>query len=117
MDAAVAALGGTVVGAVIGVIGTTLSMWLQQRQQTRRERLKLAADLGLADFNHTIERLKKQAGGGPLPPLSLFVAYHAEVLTALADDNFSPPEVEAIEKRQAALYAAMPRRYREHDLK
>jgi len=47
MDAAVAAL----IGAGIGVVGSLGASWLQQRHQTRRDRLKLATELAAADRN------------------------------------------------------------------
>ena len=109
MDSAVAAL----LGAAIGMLGSVGGVWLQQRHQSKRDRLKIAADLGLADFNRTLERIQAPGEGGPLPPVALFIAYHADVLDAMAAGKFGPDEVERIERRQSELLAAMPRRYKQ----
>lgn len=103
MDAAVAALLGTALGAV-GALG---SAWIQQRHQTRRERLKTAADLGLADFNHQIKQLPEGSAG---LPLSVFVAYHLDVLDALANESFDADAIAKIDQRQIALTLAIARR-------
>ena len=98
MDAAVAAL----LGASIGAVGSLGVMWIQQRQQTNRERLKLAAELGLADYNGQVELAKKQ-GGGRLPPMSAYVLYHAAFLDALANGEITPEIVQDIQKKQEQL--------------
>ncbi|MBT2299213.1 hypothetical protein J7E70_01925 [Variovorax paradoxus] len=108
MDAALAALFGTALGAALGAGGVLGSAWIQQHHQTRRERLKAAADLGLADFNNRVKVVERN--GGPLLPLSVFVAYHAEVLEVLAKGSFDADAVEAIDRRQIALVQAIERR-------
>lgn len=105
MDAAVAAL----LGALIGVFGTVVATFVQQRSQTRRERLKMAADLGLADFNFFLEQARSR-GGEFMPPLSMYVAYHLEVLDALDAGKFNPATINSIEERQKRLADALPRR-------
>lgn len=104
MDAALAALAGAAIGA-LGTLGTT---WLQQRHQTRRDLLKSAAELGMRDFEHTFDRIK--ATGGSLPPISTFVAYHAEVLQALAANDFGPEAVARIDAKQKATVEAIKNR-------
>jgi hypothetical protein len=105
MDAAVAALAGAAIGA-IGTLGTT---WLQQRNQTKRDLLKSAVDLGMKDFDFELG-IKSKRAGAVMAPLSVYVAYHADVLKALADDQFGPPELARIDSRQkAALEAIMKR--------
>ncbi|MDP9125397.1 MAG: hypothetical protein M3N82_12500 [Pseudomonadota bacterium] len=96
MDAAVAALLGTALGAV-GSIG---GVWLQQRYQGRRERAKVAADLGLADY--TWRRKRIQENGGEMYPLSIFIAYHLEVLEALEAGDFNAKRIAEITDRQSA---------------
>jgi hypothetical protein len=102
MDAAAAAL----IGAAIGALGSVAGVWLQQRHQTRRERLKVAADLGLADYNSSMELVKKN--GGAMVPLSAWVAYHAEFMDALAEGTLSPPLVAKLNDRHDALMNAFP---------
>lgn len=106
MDAAIAAL----IGAAVGVVGSLGGTWIQQRTESRRDRLRLAAKLGEADFNFFKARAERE--GGPLPPISVYVAYHAEVLQALAEDDFTPKRIAEIEERQTKLFKALPLRYK-----
>ena len=83
MDAAIAAL----LGALIGAAGSVGGMIIQQRSQSRRDLLKIAADVASEDWKNRYELLSKR--GGTIPPVSAFVRYHHKVLTALAKDSFS----------------------------
>ncbi|ADU36929.1 hypothetical protein [Variovorax paradoxus] len=105
MDAAIAGLLGTALGAVLGAGGALGAAWIQQGHQTRRERLKAAADLGLVDFNQRVKVIQRD--GGTLVPLSVFVAYHADVLEVIAKKAFDPEAVAAIDRRQIALVRAI----------
>ena len=82
MDAAIAALLGALIGAA-GSVGGTI---IQQRSQSRRDLLKIAADLASEDWKNRYELLSKR--GGTMPPVSAFVRYHHKVLTALARTAF-----------------------------
>jgi hypothetical protein len=106
MDAAVAAL----IGAAIGTLGSLGSTWVQQRHQSRRERLKVAADLGLADYKETLELAKAQPGSSAVPPMSCFVAYHADILNALADGGLDTERLAAIDAKQMEVLRATAER-------
>ncbi|MBX3717152.1 MAG: hypothetical protein KF738_14235 [Burkholderiales bacterium] len=105
MDAAVAAL----VGAAIGAIGSVGGVWLQQRHQTRRDRLKIAADLGLADHNSAVELAKLNHGGGYIAPVSAYVMYHVRILDVLAEGDVTPKHIQDIAEKQSEILKAMPR--------
>ncbi len=104
MDAAIAALLGTAVGA----IGSVGGVWLSQKAQTRRDLLKTATELALADFNFFVGLAKQK--GGSMHPISIYVAYHAEVLNAIADGTFNAAAVTRIEQRMKELGDALPKR-------
>jgi hypothetical protein len=100
MDPALAAL----LGAAIGSLGSFAGMWIQQRHQTRRDRLKLAADLGLADYKENLANLKtKQQGSFRVPPVSAYVLYHAQFLDALAAGDVTPEVVQRLHSKQEEL--------------
>lgn len=107
MDAAVAALLGAAVGAIPGLL---TPLWTQ-RAESRRARLKLAVELGREDFEFQKAQMEKKPGGGALPPVALYVTYHAEFLSALERKGFGPAEVRRIEQAMSALQEAFPRRY------
>jgi hypothetical protein len=99
MDAALAAL----LGAAIGTAGSFGAMWIQQLHQSRRERLKLAADLGLADYKQEVEFASKRQAVTRLPPMSAFVLYHAEFLDELANGEITPETIQRLSAKQKKL--------------
>lgn len=92
MDSALAAL----LGAFIGAAGSLAANWIQQRHQTRRDMIKAATDLGLADFQEALSSARRH-GRGSVLPVSTYVYYHAEVLKSLADGKFGPAEIARID--------------------
>ena len=104
MDAAVAAL----LGAALGAVGSVGGVWLTQRHQNRRDLMRAAVDLGRADHDEAIARVS--AAGGLMPPMAIFVYYHAEVLAAINKGTFNPAAVARIEAAQAELLRAFPMR-------
>lgn len=104
MDAAIAALA----GAGIGALGSFGAAWLQQQHQNRRDLTRIAAELAEADYARLLDRIKGK--GGRVPPISVYVAYHADVLSAIARDDFGPATVKRIEDRMTALFDALPDR-------
>lgn len=96
MDAAVAAL----IGAGIGVAGTVAAAWLQQRAQTQRDLVKAAVDLAVVDYKRLIEHA---AHGGSLPPISLYVSYHAELMRSIADGSFDEDIIDRLDAKQEQL--------------
>ncbi|HEY9135617.1 MAG TPA: hypothetical protein VIM85_07470, partial [Pseudomonadales bacterium] len=63
MDAAIAGL----IGGLVGASASLLGLWLQQHYQSKRERFKVAAELGLAEFKGDYA---KAADGGLVAPLA-----------------------------------------------
>ncbi len=102
MDSAIAAL----VGAAIGALGSFGGLWIQQRHQSRRERAKLASELGMLDFRIAREHVLSR--GGVMAPLSAYVMYHSEFLEALASGPVTPDLIEKMNERQRALFDAFP---------
>jgi hypothetical protein len=100
MDAAAAAL----LGALIGAAASIGVMWIQQRHQTKRDLLRVAADLAREDWKNRLELLSQR--GGKMPPVSAFVHYHAKVLEAMANGTFTPDTVKRLSEEQEQILAA-----------
>lgn len=110
MDAAVAAL----LGAAIGAAGSFGAMWIQQRHQTRRERLKLAADLGMRDYDNALQHAKSRVGPVDVPPLSSYVIYHADMLNELAEGDVTAATIERINEKTAKLLQSFPNPHKDN---
>lgn len=78
-------------------------MWIQQRHQNRRERLKMAADLGLAEHIRQLELAKYNRESISLLPISAYVMYHAEFLEALANGEITPEIIQRLQHKQEHL--------------
>jgi hypothetical protein len=102
MSAAVAAL----LGALIGAAASIGVMWVQQKHQTKRDLLRVAAELAREDWKN---RLQLLSPGAKMPPVSAFVHYHAKVLEAMANGTFSPDTVKQLSLEQEEILSAYDR--------
>jgi len=57
----------------IGAFGSFGGSWLQQRHLTKRERVKLATELAVADRNEFVATTARR-GGGPVLPIAAYIA-------------------------------------------
>lgn len=106
MDAAVAALAGAAIGSSIGALGAFGAAWSQQREQSRREIARTAADLAIADHAVRFEAVK--GSSMPILPLSYYVAYHADVLRVVSSgEQVDAAKLAEIDNRSRALIAEL----------
>ena len=101
MSAAVAAL----LGALIGAAASVITIMIQQRYQNKRDLIKIASDLALADYNRRCEAIAER-GGGKIPPISAFVHYHAQVIEHMADGTFTPEVINALSDENDRIISA-----------
>lgn len=97
----------TLLGAFIGLIGSVLTVFIQQRYQTKRERIKNIVDLGFKEYaSHLQVALKKNR---PIPPLAAYLIYNSKIIEALLN---KPPidkkKVEEITKEFQDIVKAFP---------
>jgi len=100
MSAAVAAL----LGALIGAAASIFTIIIQQRYQNKRELLKFASELALADYKRRLDILEQM--GGKMPPISAFVHYHVQVLEHMAAGTFTPETIQALSKENDRILSA-----------
>jgi len=104
MSATLAAL----LGALVGAAASMGAMWIQQRHQTKRDLLKIAAELAQEDWKQRFDILSKH-GAVNMPPVSVFVHYHAKVLEAMANGTYSPEMIQQLSEAQEAVMEAHER--------
>ena len=100
MDATIAAL----VGAAIGGFSPLVVTHLQQRAQDKRERMKMAVDLALADQARRIELATRAGGAVAIPPIAAYVMTQFEMLEAMANGSLTPEEIAEITARNLARF-------------
>ena len=101
MSAAVAAL----LGALIGAAASVITIIIQQRYQNKRELIKIASDLALADYMRRCEVIAGN-GGGRMPPISAFVHYHAQVIERMAAGTFTPEVIKGLSEEHERILSA-----------
>lgn len=104
MDAALSAL----IGAAVGASATLVSLLIQQHFQTKRERLKIASDLGLAEYQHDLKLAENAPDGGNVAPLATYVICNARLLDELAKGAITGDKVKALTKERDEILAAFP---------
>ena len=104
MDAAIYGL----LGAVIGALASVGAMYVQQKQQNRRDRLKMAVDLAIQDYSRDMELAKAKNGGALVAPLDSYVICHANLLDALADGAVTPEKIRELAQERDKILAAFP---------
>lgn len=103
MDTAIAGF----LGALIGAGASLFGLAIQQHYQTKRERLKIAADLGLGEYKHDLE-LAKSAGAGCVAPISAYVIYHARLLEELSNGCLNQETIKVLTEERNNILAVFP---------
>lgn len=104
MEAAIAGL----IGAAIGAVASFGGLWLQQRQQGRHERLKMAVDLAIHDQTRDLEIAKAKQGKSMLSPTSSYVIYHLHLLEALNKGDINAAMIKELSKSHSEIAQAFP---------
>lgn len=94
------------VGALIGASGPILVAAIQARKDERNHQRDLAARLALAERESHIDAVQK-LGGGPIMPISLYMAHHIELIDLLSKGNLNPEDITAMNERLTNLRQAL----------
>ena len=94
---AVLVLIGTLLGALIAVIGNIVSTRAASRNEFRR----IAVEAGLREWEQLVAHAR-QHGGETYPP-SLFVYYHAELLRLIDEDRLTPETYRDVTARREQI--------------
>lgn len=103
MEAAIAGF----LGALVGAGASLLGLVVQQHYQTKRERMKMAADLGLSEYQTDLT-LAKEAGGGHVAPVSAYVIFNVRLLEEMSKGCITPETIKKLTEEKKELLAAFP---------
>jgi len=84
------------VGAVVGALSSFGGIWIQSRYQHRREMTKIVMETAAQDRLAQIELATKAGRGGPVPPVILYVHYHAELLKLVSSGKLTSDRLEKL---------------------
>lgn len=91
----------------MGAGASLLGLVIQQHYQTKRDRVKVASDLALAEYQRDLE-LAKAAGGGTVAPLAGYLIFNARLLEELSKGPITPEQVKALSEEKSKVLAAFP---------
>lgn len=102
MDAALFTLLGVIVGAAASFGGT----YLQQKLQERRDRLRMAVDIGLQDYKQDLELARARTAVSIIAPVETYIYYHTKMLDAIVKGELTPEKVSELKVERDLIYAA-----------
>jgi hypothetical protein len=91
-------------GALVGAAASVATIWVQARIKDRRDRIKQAAELGMAEFNAQLEIARGRPGPVPVPPPWAYVWFHWDVLKAMEAGDLSEAKIKEIKDRCNATF-------------
>jgi LPS O-antigen subunit length determinant protein (WzzB/FepE family) len=103
MEAWIAGLLGTLVGAA----GSVAGIWIQNHFQARRERLKLILEFAVQDRNDQLEFAKAAGVSGPVAPVALFAHYHGELFKLIDSGKMTEKALRKLYDNNAEVWAVI----------
>jgi hypothetical protein len=94
-----------VLGAFFGALGGVVGHLLTKRAERRQERLRLAVQLGTADYQARIDALKSKLlpEGQRALPLALYLDYHARMIIALESGPLTPQAMKQLHEDHTSV--------------
>lgn len=84
------------VGALIGAGASVITVWLQTRAQSNRERLRIVMELALEDYKISLEFARASGRRTMIPPVTLFLHYHLEFAKVMEKGEISTDDIKRI---------------------
>jgi hypothetical protein len=94
-------------GTLIGAFSSILVIWIQQKNQTKREKLKLACDMATEDRKHSLELAVKDGRKATLMPVVVFQHYHLQILDAMEKGKLTEKKILEIKLKNRELIEAV----------
>jgi hypothetical protein len=101
---------GAIVGGLITGLASFAATIVQQRAQDRRDLVRMAVDLGSAEYAHDLELARGRPGGGNVAPLASYVIIEHQMLKILSEKGeVAPEEIRAINSEKVlAAFSGYP---------
>ncbi|MBV4507663.1 hypothetical protein HU751_022790 [Pseudomonas sp. BW13M1] len=91
-------------GALVGAAGSFGGIWIQSRYQHQREMAKMVMESATKDRDHLLEMARKNGGGGPLPPVVLFVHYHGEMFKLMGKGKLNHKRLKKLHEENSEMW-------------
>lgn len=95
------------VGAFIGGAASVVTVWIQAKTSDRRERLRHASELALADYRINLELSEKAGRRYSAPPVVLFLHYHLGLMDLMESGKMDEKGIRALAEENRRFMAAI----------
>lgn len=95
------------IGALIGSATSVITIYIQNKAQAKRERMKVATQLAIEDHRIAHEAAKGFSGTTAIAPISTYVYFHALVLEALESGTLDESRMVELGRESAKVFDAL----------
>lgn len=99
------------VGTLVGALASISTIIIQQRAQSKRDRVKLACEMAKHEHQLGFEVAKLKGKAATIQPLSIFQQYHYEVLRAMESGTLNGDNLVKIKKKNAEVMQTLEKYY------
>jgi hypothetical protein len=106
-----------IIGAIIGAGASIITMYLQNKAQNKRDKMKLVAQLGLEDFKLSFELAKSLGRPFEMVPVAGFVHFHSKMLEALEAGELNEEKIKEIIESNKRVIEVIKAAKKDYELK
>lgn len=102
---------GAIIGGLITGVATVVTTHMQQRAQNRRDLVRMAVDLGMAEYGQDVTLARDLAAQGQrsdIAPLATYVLMFSQMLELLSAGEVTPEAIRSLNAKKEGLLAAFP---------
>ncbi|MBM3106147.1 hypothetical protein IIE18_13480 [Pseudomonas sp. V1] len=92
------------IGALVGSASSFAGIWIQSLYQHRREMAKMVMESAAKDRADLVELAMKTGRGGPIPPVVLFVHYHAELFKLMGKGQLTQKRLKKLHDENKEMW-------------
>jgi DNA repair exonuclease SbcCD ATPase subunit len=94
-------------GAIIGALSSIVAIWIQQKAQSKRDKLKLASEMAKDDHKLAHELAKEHNIRAKIFPVLTYQHFHYEILSALENGKLNDKKLQEIQNKNKELIDAL----------
>ena len=91
------------IGALIGALGSAFTIYIQQKFQAKRDKVKLASEMAMFNLGFMYKHAADNNRTAKIYPVSVFQYYHHAILTALESGSISADDIKEINLKRNEL--------------
>ncbi len=107
------------IGALIGAFASIVTIIVQSRAQSRRERIRMAAQIAIEDLKMSIETASKSGKRASIQPPTVYLHYHMKLMELLENNRLDAVTLRLLTEENRAIIDSLEslNREREEQLK